>query len=256
MLTPEDMHLIERYLDDQLSPSRRAAFERRLRTEVELRGALDDEQALRAYLSPADDRADLLAKLDALMQAPPRPVRTPHTMVIGGLILLVALLFFLWWQYRPASTEVPQDLPVAVVPELPARPPALAQTPQSTLEALVARGGLDAEVEVLPAGESPDLPHVYTGGVVAFELTGTVKTAVPTEALELRALLYDNRPAAYTADTPLLSRPLALAPSAVRNTLRYALPLRVALPPGRYYVVIEDVTTGTPLRVHRLRVGE
>ena len=252
------MHLIERYLDDQLSPSGRVALERRLRTETELRGALADERALRAYLSPADDRADLLALLDRQMREPPRPARLPRLAIAVGLAVLGALLLLLWIQTRPAAGPGAAQAPTTVVrPELPAaRPPALAHAPQPTLEALVARGGLDAEVEVLPAGDPTDLPHTYTGGVVVFELAGTVKTAVPAAALELRVLLYDNRPAPYTAGTPLLARPLPLAPTAVRNTLRYTLPLRVALPPGRYYLVVEDAATATPLRAQRLRLGE
>ena len=251
------MHLIERYLDDQLSPSGRVALERRLRTETELRGALADERALRAYLSPADDRADLLALLDRQMREPPRPARLPRLAIAVGLAVLGALLLLLWIQTRPAAGPGAAQAPtVVVVPEWPARPLALARAPLPELEALVARGGLDAEVEVLPAGDPTDLPHTYTGGVAAFELAGTVKTAVPAAALELRVLLYDNRPAPYTAGTPLLARPLPLAPTAVRNTLRYTLPLRVALPPGRYYLVVEDAATATPLRAQRLRLGE
>ena len=118
MLSPDDVRLLEAHLDGTLSPQSRAALERRLTTEPELQRALKAERELRRHLSTKDPRADLLSKLDAIMDEPvPVPPAVRWYTRPWVWLLLVALAGAIGWYLLDTPTTVsPLPPPTEIQP--------------------------------------------------------------------------------------------------------------------------------------------
>ena len=140
MPTPNDVRLLEAYLDGSLDQESRIALEQRLTTEPELRRDLAAERELRAHLGTTDPRADLLTKLDDIMRAPQPPPPAAWYTRPRAWLLLVALAGALgWYLIRSMATPTPLPPPTEMRPviekpdEEPPEPPAAVDTiPQRT----------------------------------------------------------------------------------------------------------------------------
>lgn len=172
---------LEAYLQDSLEASEKAAFEQRLLSDA----TLQKELALYRKVRQANQDAGLSALEEQLQSLHSRPAAQPGRRLyrrvwIPAALLLLALLFFLWYQNRPGIA----DDPAAIYAQYAQRDFAFREMSSSNqlaeIETRLNAGDYAAALPLLQTylAEHPDAADVQLAQGVALLETGDATAAI------------------------------------------------------------------------------
>lgn len=266
---------IQRYLDDQLAPEERQAFEREMQANPALAQEVALNREMQEFLADSPEN-----KLRSNLQLLREQAEAPKKGWAGGKWLWLLLPCFAlvgWWLLdrnpAPPRTTPRQEIPDAgqdeaepaplnTAPTLPP-PPRSPETdkpakesekaaegspiaasfdPLPALEFLIGNNLRDNDLQWNIANRPKDAALPSPGAAFDFRFAGTVTSEINLVEKTFNLHIFSNDPEAFEAFRPISSFSLQLlSPSG--NTYPFDFQKRLTLRPGLYYYLIEDTAT-------------
>ena len=273
-------HDIQRYLDRQLGPEERQAFERQMQADPELAREVELNREMQEFLADTPEN-ELRKNLRMLSDQTPEPKKRRP----GGKwwwLLVPCLVLGGWWVVsrqpeKPRTEEL--TAPVQEIPdeEETAPPKAAEETekppvrdpqksrepgqpgkgsekpadkgpvaanfdPLPALEFLIGNNLRDADFQWNITDRPKDAALPSPGAAFNFRFAGTVASETNLIKKTFNLHIFSNAPAAYEAFRPLFSYPLPFQPGS-ENVYPFDFQKQLTLRPGLYYYLIEDTAT-------------
>ena len=263
---------IEAYLNNELTPELRTAWEQRLAEDASLRR----EQELQRQMHHDFDagRLNLRANLRAIMEEEPPSENAGKRWWWIGLLGFVLIAGFVVWQWQPFARVTQETAPVETPVKTPdqkpltpplekpdslniARPMAMSDparfVPNPGMEAFVASGlrsGPQIQVKMsFPENGMRFMP--YNKGVVKLRFTGLATWQEDQKPTGFVLTFFDNR----NANKPLLELPVPVQDASAGN-LKIDMLRRLEFVPGLYYFTLEESGEGEVLYAGKFFVGK
>lgn len=266
--------LIADFLSGDMDPATRDRFEQRLAAEPELAARVALERDIATALDASSPENKLRANLRQIADKYPslesfapysgerRGIKARNLWIIAaGLLILGALAY---WQFQPE--EKPLSQPDRGLPAIPAeeevqktqevekpspakqQPIAAAYQPIPKLESYIGSQTRSGAFQILLDEPKSGASFLRSANRLTFRLSGKVEGSVPAGA-GLNLLVFSNNQKDFEDLRAVESRVLEINPDGT-----FLVRQQWTLPPGLYYLVIEDQQSGEWLLVDKFLV--
>jgi hypothetical protein len=217
--------------------------------------------------------AAVRARIKSLRGATAAPAPPPSKNT--GKWLVATLLFALlcgagWWLFGPEPSPnippppaipapaIPQQQPIAQTP-----PPPAAEQPKQLATAYRPNRYLETQISNLRSANlrlevaeprANQVLHLQSGKI-DFQLVGSLKMSKTEANQGFRVLIFDNQPSHLEAMRFEAAFPIALSTPDKDGVHTFRLAHKIKLPPGLFYCIIEDESSGDWLWVGKFRVA-